>query len=214
MACRSTRTCQNRQPRLSIGGRSATRTTAVTTTTPKRPGGAGQAHTTRDGRALEAQVPTAVPRSCVSRRSPAAACRLARTDRYTLEGPNHHANRVDGRGWASGAYFGALAVVMVVGGICECSLRSNWSVAKAGFCNFFCNNFCNFKAVCNPPHCVRKASHPKKSWGADKVRNFLRSLYVGISTATWVAKVAQLLLVARYGESTSDYYVLVGIPTT
>ena len=157
MACRSTRTCQNRQPRLSIGGRSATSTTAVTTTTPKRPGGAGQAHTTRDGRASEAQVPTAVPRSCVSRRSPAAACRLARTDRYTLEGPNHHANRVDGRGWASGAYFGALAVVMVVGGICECSLQSSWSVAKAGFChwfcNFFCNNFCNFKAVCNPPHC-------------------------------------------------------------
>jgi len=192
MACRSTRTCQNRQPRLSIGGRSATSTTAVTTTTPKRPGGAGQAHTIRDGRASEAHVPTAVPRSCVSRRSPAAACRLARTDRYTLEGPNHHANRVDGRGWASGAYFGALAVVMVVGGICECSLQSNWSVAKAGFCNFFCNNFCNFKAVCNPPHCVRKASYPKKSWGADKVRNFLRSLYVGISTATWVAKVAQL----------------------
>ena len=139
MACRSTRTCQNRQPRLSIGGRSATPTTAVTTTTPKRPGGAGQAHTTRDGRALEAQVPTAVPRSCVSRRSPAAACRLARTDRYTLEGPNHHANRVDGRGWASGACFGALAIVMVVGGICECSLQyfhalngfqSNRSVAK------------------------------------------------------------------------------------
>ena len=61
------------------------------------------------------------------------------TDRYTLEGPNHHANRVDGRGWASGAYFGALAIVMVVGGICECSLQyfhalngfqSNRSVAK------------------------------------------------------------------------------------
>ena len=98
-----------------------------------------QAHTTRDGQASEAQVPTAVPRSCVSRRSPAAACRLARTDRYTLEGPNHHANRVNGRGWASGAYFGALAIVMVVGGICECFLpyfhalkgfQSNRSVAK------------------------------------------------------------------------------------
>ena len=88
----------------------------MTATTPKRPGGAGEAHTTRDGRASEAQVPTAAPRSCVSRRSPAAACRLARTDRYTLEGPNHHANRVDGRGWAGGAYFGALAIVMVVGG--------------------------------------------------------------------------------------------------
>ena len=108
MACRSTRTCQNRQPRLSIGGRSATRTTAVTTTTtPKRPGGAGQAHTTRDGRALEAQVPTAVPRSCVSRRSPAAACRLARTERNTQEGLVNDANRVYGRsGWWS-AFRGA-----------------------------------------------------------------------------------------------------------
>ena len=92
---------------------------------------------------------TPAPRSCASRISPAAACRLARTDRYTLEGPNHHANRVDGRGWASGAYFGALAVVMVVGGICECSLQLNWSVAKAGFCNFFCNNVCNFNLFFN-----------------------------------------------------------------
>ena len=91
------------------------------------------------------------------------------TDRYTLEGPNHHANRVDGRGWASGAYFGALAVVMVVGGICECSLQSNWSVAKAGFCNFFCNNFCNFKAVCNPPSAGRLTA-----W-SDTRRMFLHS---------------------------------------
>ena len=53
----------------------------MTATTPKRPGGAGQAHTTRDDRTSEAQVPTAVPRSCVSRRSPAVACRLVRTDR-------------------------------------------------------------------------------------------------------------------------------------
>ena len=64
---------------------------------------------------------------------------LRETDRHTLEGPNHHANRVDGRGWASGAYFGALAVVIVVGGICEMFLpyfhvlkgfQSNWSVAN------------------------------------------------------------------------------------
>jgi hypothetical protein len=80
----------------------------VTATTPKRPGGAGQAHTTRDGRASEAQVPTAAPRSCVSRRSPAAACRLAPTDRYTLKKPIHHASGVGGRDWAGGARFGAL----------------------------------------------------------------------------------------------------------
>ena len=79
------------------------------------------------------------------------------------------------------SYFGALEVVMVVGEICEMSGCKSW------FRIFFRNNFCNFKAVCNPPHCVRKASYPKKSWGADKVRDFLRSLYVGISTATWVA---------------------------
>ena len=55
----------------------------MTATIPRRPRGAGQAHATRDGRASEAQVPTAahVPLSCVSRRSPAVACRLVRTDR-------------------------------------------------------------------------------------------------------------------------------------
>ena len=44
----------------------------------------------------------------MSRRSPAAACRLARTDRYTLKGAIHHASGVDGRDWEGGARFGAL----------------------------------------------------------------------------------------------------------
>ena len=91
------------------------------------------------------------------------------TDRYTLEGPNHHANRVDGRGWASGAYFGALAVVMVVGGICECSLQSNWSVAKAGFCHWvlqlFLQQFLQLQGSLQPAALCQKGFAPREIMG-------------------------------------------------
>ena len=159
-------------------------TTAVTATTPKRSRGAGQAHTRRDWRARHAQVFTAVPRSCVSRRSPAVACRLARTDRYALEGPNHHANRVDGRGWASGAHFGALAIVMVVGGTSDVlspyfhalkGFQSNWSVAKAGFCNFFATFFATSRQFCNRRTVSERPRTPRN----DGVRLTYVSFYVG-----------------------------------
>lgn len=52
---------------------------------------------------------TAAPGSCGSRRSPAAACRLATTERGTQKGLIHHADSVDGRCRAGGARFGALS---------------------------------------------------------------------------------------------------------
>ena len=137
---------------------------------------------------------------------------LRETDRHTLEGPNHHANRVDGRGWASGAYFGALAVVMVVGGIGECSLpyfhvlkglQSNWSVANRDpgckgnriFATFLATSrqFATRDTVSDRLRTTRKTD---KTSGMDDVLVFLRGLYVGISIACgcvqyWVAKVAQ-----------------------
>ena len=50
---------------------------------------------------------TPAPRSCASRISPAAACRLARTERSTQEGSVNDADRVYGRSGWWGAFRGA-----------------------------------------------------------------------------------------------------------
>ena len=52
---------------------------------------------------------TAAPRSCESRRSPAAARRLATTETNMPKGSIDHADGVDGRDRAGGARFGALS---------------------------------------------------------------------------------------------------------
>ena len=178
----------------------------MTATTPKRSRGAGQAHTRRDGRASKAQVFTAVPLLCVSRRSPAAALQARDKGQIHAQGTNspRRSRRWPSLGrWTS--FWGAPRTSWLLT-ICDCFFavlsRVEWISVELIGCKtrsrlqkrrFFCNFSRNFNVVCNPDTVSEGLGTTRKTSGIFDVLVFLRGLYVGISIATWVAKVAQLL---------------------
>jgi len=170
--------CRNRRPRQSIDVRQMTQTMATRRRLRDRRE-VQMRGTYRTRWAGDAQKSsTAAPRSCESRRSPAAARRLATTETNMPKGSIDHADSVDGRDRAGGARFGALSGPHGWRRHCEVlrhslpcfhaleGFESIGSVAKRGPARLqrdqlFCNILYNFNVKRNPPHLVRKASQPK-----------------------------------------------------